>query len=310
MSALAVVHRAEELRDRLARARGAGQRIGFVPTMGALHAGHRSLVARAVAETDLVVVSVFVNPLQFDDPTDLEAYPRTLAADTAVVAGAGGHLVFAPSVEELYPGFPTPPAITVHVAGLTDRYEGAARPGHFDGVATVVTKLLALVGPCRAYFGRKDAQQLAVVRRLVAELLLPAEIVACPTVREPDGLALSSRNGRLVGDQRRAATALYRAIRAASDLLAAQPATRAEVQAAMAEVLGREPAIDVDYVDVVDPETFVPVDPPAGDVDVIVAARLGAVRLLDALPVTVPPPLQRSAPVADAAPATPLSPHR
>jgi len=286
-----VVETAVELRDLLHRARDQGAQVGLVPTMGALHAGHRALIERAAAETELVVVSIFVNPLQFDDPADLQAYPRTLAADVAVASAAGAQVVFIPAVEELYPGYPSSPTTTVHVAGVTEGYEGAARPGHFDGVATVVTKLFVLVGPCRAYFGRKDAQQLALVRRLAAELLLPVEVVACPTVREPDGLALSSRNVRLAHDDRRAATCLYRALQAGARCLADGATLRADVQQAMLAVLASEPRVEVDYADVVDPSTFRPVAEPAGAVELVVAARVGPVRLIDALPVTVAGPV-------------------
>ena len=177
---------------------GPGRSVGVVLTMGALHDGHASLIARAAAECDVVAVSVFVNPTQFAEPGDLTNYPRTLEADLEVAGRAGADLVFAPSVAEMYPDWPTPPATTVTVRGLGDRWEGLSRPGHFDGVATVVAKLLSMAGRCRTYFGEKDFQQLAIVRRVVRDLSLPVEVVGCPTVREPDGLAMSSRNVRLV----------------------------------------------------------------------------------------------------------------
>jgi len=192
-----VVHTRADCTDALDRARAAGRTVGLVPTMGALHAGHTSLIARARAECDVVAVTIFVNPLQFGDPGDIAAYPRTLEHDLAACAEAGADLVFAPSVCEMYPGWPAPPATTVSVRGVSDDWEGASRPGHFDGVATVVAKLFSVAGRCRAYFGLKDFQQLAVVRQLTEDLALPVELVGCPIVREPDGLALSSRNVRL-----------------------------------------------------------------------------------------------------------------
>ena len=176
------------LSARLDEERRAGRRVGVVLTMGALHDGHASLIRRAAAECDVVAVSVFVNPTQFADPSDLTNYPRTLDTDVALAAGAGAHVVFAPPVAEVYPDWPTPPATTVSVRALVDRWEGASRPGHFDGVATVVTKLLSAAGRCRTYFGEKDFQQLAVVRRVARDLSLPAEVIGCPTVREHDGL--------------------------------------------------------------------------------------------------------------------------
>ncbi|HET9441841.1 MAG TPA: pantoate--beta-alanine ligase, partial [Acidimicrobiales bacterium] len=194
--------------------RAAGRRVGLVPTMGWLHDGHLSLVRRAAAECDVVAATIFVNPLQFGESHDLAAYPRDLDRDSGLAAGAGvGHL-FAPSVAEMYPG---PVRTRVVVADVGDGLEGAHRPGHFEGVATVVAKLFAVAGPCRAYFGEKDWQQLQVVRTLVRDLSFPVEIVGCPTVREPDGLAMSSRNVYLSAEERAAATVLHRALRAAQD---------------------------------------------------------------------------------------------
>src|SRR5579871_6432347 len=192
-----VVETAAGCRAVFDRARATGRTVGLVPTMGALHRGHISLITKAAQECDVVAVSIFVNPLQFGDPEDIAHYPRTLDTDLAACAEAGAHVVFAPAVSEMYPSWPDPPATTVTVHGLTAMWEGASRPGHFDGVATVVAKLFAVAGPCRAYFGLKDFQQLAVVRRMASDLCLPVDIVGCPIVREPDGLALSSRNVRL-----------------------------------------------------------------------------------------------------------------
>ncbi|HEX6674720.1 MAG TPA: pantoate--beta-alanine ligase, partial [Actinomycetes bacterium] len=196
-----------ELAASTAAARQAGQRIGFHPTMGALHAGHRANFARARRENDFLVGSIFVNPLQFGPGEDFAAYPRDLDADLEVCAAEGVDLVFTPEERELWP---RPPGVRLCVGEVAERLEGAHRPGHFDGVATVVAKLLNLVGPCRAYFGQKDAQQLAVIRRMVDDLAFPNQVVACPTVREPDGLAVSSRNAYLSPAERRRATALYR----------------------------------------------------------------------------------------------------
>jgi len=201
-------------RGTLDEARAAGRVVGLVPTMGALHQGHTSLLERARAECDVVAVSIFVNPLQFGDPEDIARYPRTLERDLRVCADAGADVVFVPSVEEMYPSWPSAPSTTVSVRGVSDAWEGASRPGHFDGVATVVAKLFTTAGPCRAYFGLKDFQQLAVVRRMARELSLPVEVIGCPIVREPDGLALSSRNVRLSATERRAATALSQALAA------------------------------------------------------------------------------------------------
>jgi pantoate--beta-alanine ligase len=278
---LEVVTGARAFADALEAARARGRQVGLVPTMGALHAGHRSLVARAAAECDVVAVTVFVNPLQFDDPADLAAYHRDLHADMALAAGAGATLVFAPSVEEMYPGFPAPPATTVRVSGVSEGLEGASRPGHFDGVATVVAKLFGLAGRCRAYFGEKDYQQLAVVRRMAADLSLPVEVVACPTVRDADGLALSSRNARLSPDERRAALALRRALDAGLAEVAGGARRASVVRAAMHAVLAAEPLVQPDYAEVVDARTLEARPLLHGEVRLLVAARVGAVRLID-----------------------------
>lgn len=280
-----VVEHLAECAALLDDARRAGRTVGLVPTMGALHAGHRSLIERASAECDLVVVTVFVNPLQFGDPDDIERYPRTLAADLEVASAAGAGLVFAPSVGEMYPGFPAPVATTVVVRGIGDRWEGASRPGHFDGVATVVTKLFAMAGRCRAYFGEKDFQQLAVVRQLAADLSLPVEVVGCPIVRDPDGLALSSRNVRLSATERRAALALSRALRAGAAAIAAGERRAEVVDRRMAEVVAAEPRVHLDYAAAVDPTDLRPATDlgPGTPVRLLVAARVGPVRLIDNL---------------------------
>ena len=251
--------------------------------MGALHEGHVSLMTQARAECDVVAVSIFVNPLQFGDPDDIANYPRTLERDLLVCAEAGVDVVFVPPVDEMYPSWPEPPSTRVAVSGLTDAWEGASRPGHFDGVATVVAKLFAIAGPCRAYFGQKDFQQLAVVRRMAQDLSLPVEVVGCPTVREADGLALSSRNVRLSSDERRAALALARALAAGRSAVAAGERDAAAVAAAMRAVVEAEPLAALDYAAAVDATTLIEpgtIENPA-TVRLLVAARVGPVRLID-----------------------------
>jgi pantoate--beta-alanine ligase len=276
----------------LDRIRRSGLSIGVVPTMGALHDGHASLIRRAAQECDVVAVSIFVNPTQFGDPADLANYPRTWQSDLAAVGHAGGRLVFAPSVAEMYPDPPGDDlAAPVSVPELSGRWEGASRPGHFDGVATIVVKLLAAAGPCRAYFGEKDFQQLAVVRRVVRDHSLPAEIVGCRTVRDDDGLALSSRNVWLSPDQRRAALALSRALRTGATLVAAGEARGPVVEAAMARVVAAEPLVDLDYAAAVDADDLEPAPRCDGrrPVRLIIAATVGGVRLIDNLDPFDPP---------------------
>jgi pantoate--beta-alanine ligase len=297
-----VVTSAKEFSGLLDAERALGRSVGLVPTMGALHAGHRSLVARAGAECDVVAVTVFVNPLQFDDAADLAAYPRDLDADVAMASGAGASVVFAPPVEEMYGAEPARVATSVHVTGISEMLEGASRPGHFDGVSTVVAKLFALSGPCRAYFGEKDFQQLAVVRRMVTDLSMPVEIVACTTVREPDGLALSSRNVRLSPRERSAALALPRALRAGRALVERGERDPGRVGAAMTAVLVAEPLVTPDYAVVVDPETLQCGREVRGRVRLLVAARIGPVRLIDneeASPTTVDVGASRDLVLAD-----------
>ena len=294
-----IIESIAECATALDAARAAGRTVGLVPTMGALHAGHCSLVARAAAECDVVVVTVFVNPLQFGDPEDIANYPRTLDADVELAGIAGAGIVFAPPVSEMYPGFPAPVATTVSVAGLGDQWEGAFRPGHFDGVSTVVAKLFAMAGRCRAFFGEKDFQQLAVVRRMVRDLSLPVEIVGCPTVRDDDGLALSSRNVRLSSDHRRAAHALSRALRAGARAVTAG-AGPAEIEATMAEVVATEPAVALDYAALVRADDLKrpPSVRPDSSVRLIVAAIVGGVRLIDNLDPFTPSPSPSPSPGA------------
>ncbi len=259
-----------------ARQRGAG--VGFVPTMGALHAGHRALLARARAENGFVVASVFVNPLQFGPAEDLASYPRDREADLAILAAEGTDLAFVPAEGEVWP---SPPEVRLRVGGLADRLEGLARPGHLDGVATVVAKLLHLVGPSRAYFGQKDAQQLAVVRRMVEDLAFPNQIVACPTVREPDGLAVSSRNAYLSATERERATALFRALSAGRDAFLAGRRDPGAVEAAARDLLEGAPGVEPDYVALVEEATFEPAKQAEAGQVLATAARVGRTRLID-----------------------------
>jgi pantoate--beta-alanine ligase len=278
-----VVETAASCRDVLDRARATGRVVGLVPTMGALHDGHTSLMARARAECDVVAVSIFVNPLQFGDPDDIARYPRTLEHDLLACAEAGADLVFVPAVTEMYPSWPEPPATTVSVRGVSDRWEGASRPGHFDGVATVVSKLFSITGPCRAYFGLKDFQQLAVVHRKVRDLCLPVEVVGCPIVREADGLALSSRNVRLSGAERRAATVLSASLVAGRTAIAAGERSGVAVGRAMRAATAGEPLVELDYAVAVDAASLDEadaIDDPA-TVRLLVAAQVGPVRLID-----------------------------
>jgi len=274
-----------ELRAHLDRARAQGRTVGFVPTMGYLHEGHASLLRTARAETDVVVLSIFVNPLQFAPDEDLDAYPRDLGGDTALAEAEGCDLVFAPSTREMYP---TPVLTTVSVREVSEPLEGRTRPTHFDGVATVVTKLFAIVGPCRAYFGEKDFQQLAVVRRMAADLSLPVEVLGCPTVRDADGLALSSRNAYLEPDERRVAPTLHRALAAGADCVRTGETDPNTVLDVMRSTIAAEPMFELDYVAVVHPSTFAIPDPLTGELRLLAAARLGKARLIDNLGVTVP----------------------
>jgi pantoate--beta-alanine ligase len=270
--------------DALEAERVAGRSVGLVPTMGALHAGHGSLVEAAAAECDVVAVTIFVNPLQFGAGEDLDAYPRTLDADVELAAKAGATIVFAPTVEEMYG---EGAATTVSVASsMTGVLEGASRPGHFDGVATVVAKLFAMAGRCRAYFGEKDFQQLAVVRRMATDLSFPVEVVGCPTVRAHDGLALSSRNAYLSGDERTAAPVLHRALEAGA-AAAHRGCDAGQIREAMEAVLATEPLVDPDYAVVVDAATLEEPDSLTGDLRLLVAARLPSARLIDNLGVTL-----------------------
>jgi pantoate--beta-alanine ligase len=270
-----------ELRAHLARARAQGRTVGLVPTMGAFHAGHHSLISAARAAHDELVVSLFVNPAQFNESADLAAYPRDEAKDAAQAQALGVDVLFVPPVEEIYPaGFAT----TVHVEGLTDVLEGMHRgAAHFDGVCTVVAKLLNIVGPDAAYFGQKDAQQVAVVKRLVRDLDIPARIEVLPTIRDADGVALSSRNQLLSAPERQRARALSRGLRNAAALVAdGERDADALTEAARAELVGA--AVTAEYVALVDPDSFEPLTRLDGPAVLAVAARVGAVRLIDNVP--------------------------
>lgn len=258
--------------------RARGGTVGFVPTMGFFHEGHRSLMRTARAAHDAVVVSLFVNPTQFAPTEDLDAYPRDLDADTAVAIAEGVDVLFVPSVAEMYP---EAARTSVHVADLTDGLCGASRPGHFDGVTTIVAKLFSIVGPCTAYFGRKDAQQLAVVRRMATDLDLPVHVVGCPLVREPDGIAMSSRNLYLSSDDRRRAAVLIRSLRAATDAVVSGERDARAVREILVETLASEPAVRVGYAELVDAATLQPVDRIEHDTLIALAAFVGKTRLID-----------------------------
>jgi pantoate--beta-alanine ligase len=295
-----VAETTSELRDALRGARRAEHTVGLVPTMGALHAGHVSLMARARTECDVVAVTIFVNPLQFGDPEDIAHYPRTLAEDLDMCEAAGVDVVFAPSVREVYPDWPARVATTVSVGGVSDGWEGDSRPGHFDGVSTVVTKLFSIAGPCRAYFGEKDYQQLAVVRQLVSDLSLPVEVIGCPIVREPDGLALSSRNVRLSAAEREAALVLSRALAVGRALLEQGIDFAPIVAEAMRQVVEREPLVHLDYAVAVGIHDLVahPVIEDPAAVRLLIAAQVGPVRLIDNCAGPVPALAATSAPAA------------
>jgi pantoate--beta-alanine ligase len=268
-------------REACETARMEGSVIGFVPTMGALHDGHLSLVARARDHCDVVVASIFVNPLQFGPAEDLASYPRDLDGDLALLDKEGLDIVFAPDRDEMYSG--GPPDVTVDAGPLGEILEGASRPGHLNGVCTVVAKLFGIVGQCRSYFGEKDAQQLAVIQRMVMDLDMPVEVIGCSTVREEDGLAMSSRNVHLSPEERAAATCLYEALARAAWLVEGGERDAAVIKAEMAKRIGAEPLAGLDYVAVVDEGTFTEVGRLDGAVRALVAARIGSTRLIDNL---------------------------
>ena len=263
------------------RWRKAGESVGLVPTMGALHEGHASLINRSAARNDRTIVSIFVNPTQFGPREDLSKYPRTFAADRRLCSKAGADLIFAPSAREVYPeGFST----FVEVEGLTSGLCGASRPGHFRGVATVCAKLFGMATPDRAYFGEKDYQQLQVIGRMARDLNVAGEIVPCPIVREPDGLAMSSRNRYLSPNERRQATVLVRALLEAKRLVEKRGVRRAAALVrAMKRIIGEAGDSRVDYIAVVDPGTLEPVRLVAGEARIVLAVFIGTTRLIDNL---------------------------
>ncbi len=274
-----------EFRKATSEARAAGASLGLVPTMGALHQGHLSLLRGAAGSCDVVAASIFVNPLQFASNEDLARYPANLENDLSIARATGVDLVFAPSANEMY--VEGRPGTRVDPGPLADRLEGASRPGHFVGVATVVTKLLSVAGTCRAFFGEKDFQQLVIVRRLVEDLDIDAEIVGCPTVREADGLACSSRNRRLGAEERRAAAVLFKALEAGRAALRGAELRTAEAENAMVAVVAAESRARLDYAVVVDPVTFESPALPLNDVRLLIAAEVGPVRLIDNLAVQI-----------------------
>lgn len=275
-----IISRVDELRYALDAARREGKSVGFVPTMGFLHAGHRALMAQAKVTCDLVVVSIFVNPLQFGVNEDLAGYPRDFESDIEACTAEGVEIVFHPSVEEMYP---VPMRTVVTVAGLTDRLCGASRPTHFAGVATVVAKLFAMVGPCDAFFGKKDYQQVAVVKRLVQDLSLPVNLVECPTVRESDGLAMSSRNTYLDAAARENALALSRSLFALVDSISGGERNRLQIESDLVESLGGSEGVTLDYAEVLtgDDLTITEHIEVGREYVAAVAARVGAARLID-----------------------------
>jgi len=273
-----------EMRQALKAGRYAGRRIGLVATLGALHDGHASLLRRARRECDIVVASVYVNPTQFGPNETFAKYPRRLQLDLEVCGREGVDFVFAPADAEMYGGGSL---TTIHVARLTDRLCGPIRPGHFDGVCTVVAKFFNIFQPNLAYFGQKDAQQIVVLQRMVADLNLPIEIVVCPTIREPDGLAMASRNACLDPCQLQQAPCLYRALQTGRDAIEKGARTSEGVAAIMREVVAAAGPFAIDYLETVDARTLEPMDPLCGTVLVAGAIRIGTVRLIDNLVVEV-----------------------
>lgn len=272
------IHTLAWMKQVAADARRNDRVLGFVPTMGALHEGHLSLIRAAQKQCSPVVVSIFVNPKQFGPSEDFQKYPRTIESDRAALESLGVDFLFAPPPEEMYPpGFRT----AVVVEGLSERLEGRSRPGHFRGVTTVVLKLLEIVQPRLAFLGRKDAQQARIIRQMAADLNLDTEIVVCPIVREPDGLALSSRNRYLNDDDRRAATVLHRSLDAVRREIAAGERDAARLLVALRRVVDSEPSVTLDYAEIVDADTFEPVVSLRTTCYVLLAARVGGTRLID-----------------------------
>jgi pantoate--beta-alanine ligase len=270
----------QEMREASRAVRLSGKRLGFVPTMGALHPGHLSLVRAAKAQCGVVAASIFLNPLQFGPNEDLAKYPRTFARDCRLLEEEGVRLLFAPSVAEMYP---EKPLAYVDVAGLSDKLCGGSRPGHFRGVSTVVAKLFHIVEPDLAFFGQKDAAQLAIIRRMVRDLNIPVEIIAGQTVREADGVAMSSRNAYLDEQQRKAAPVLHRSLQQMHKIFQQGERNSAKLSAAGRQVFAEEPSAKLDYLELVHPDTLEPVEPIRGRTLVAVAGFFGTTRLIDNL---------------------------
>lgn len=275
---IAVVKTVSEIKKQVSEWKRMGLSVGLVPTMGFLHEGHVSLIKRAVEENDRVVVSDFVNPTQFSSSEDLETYPRDIEKDTLMCGQAGADVVFNPEADEMYPGdF----CSSVSMTGLQNELCGKSRPGHFGGVCTVVCKLFNIVSPDRAYFGEKDAQQLAIIRHMVKDLNMNVEVVGCPTVREDDGLARSSRNSYLNEEERRAAAVLYRALCTGRDMILAGERDCSRVTAVMKSVIDEEPLAEIDYIDIVDALTIEKTEAAEGDILMAMAVYIGKTRLID-----------------------------
>jgi pantoate--beta-alanine ligase len=273
-----VLRTIQEIRAALAPARKSNKTIGLVPTMGALHAGHEQLIQAARSGADIIVVSIFVNPLQFGPTEDYGKYPRALPKDLEICKQSGADLVFAPAVEEMYP---VPQLTFTEVTRVSEGLCGAFRPGHFRGVTTVVLKLFNIVQPDRAWFGEKDMQQLAVIRRMVADLNLPIDVVGVPTVRESDGLALSSRNQYLSPAERKSAPVLYRALQHAADLIRAGERNVSKIRESAIAMLNGEPLIHLEYLEIVDPVEMEPTSEVSRAVRIAAAIRIGTTRLID-----------------------------
>jgi pantoate--beta-alanine ligase len=277
---LEIIHTIDWMKQAARRAKAEGRSAGFVPTMGALHAGHMALVQRALAECQPVIASIFVNPTQFGPHEDFQKYPRAFESDSKKLEDAGVDYLFAPDPSEIYPlGFRT----WVNVEGLSDRLEGKIRPGHFRGVSTIVLKLLEIVQPQKAYLGRKDAQQARIIQQMARDLHLDSEIIVCPIVREPDGLAMSSRNAYLSPAQRRAATILFRAMDSARNSITRGERDALRITAAIRDMLRTEPLAETEYVELVDAATLEPVTRLRGECLTLLAVRIGDVRLIDNL---------------------------
>jgi len=277
-----VVKATESVRVLVKAARSEGKKVGFVPTMGALHVGHIFLIEAAVKECDFVVVSIFVNPTQFGEGEDFEKYPRPLKADLDICRKGGVDVVFLPTPEQMYP---TENITWVNVEKLTETLCGQSRPGHFRGVATVCAKLFNIVAPDIAFFGAKDAQQAVVIKRMVADLNMPVDIVVCPTVREPSGLAVSSRNKYLSEEQKKDATSIYRSLQKCEEMIKAGTKDTGIIITEMQKILNQVPSIEIEYVSIVDAESLQIIDHIIGEVLAAVSVRIGQARLIDNIPV-------------------------